>query len=318
VLRIDPRNGERTILAQLDPGLDNLTFVGDRLFVSSFTGQITEILSAGMTRPVLPGALQWPLDLSVDAEGNVYVADGTHLYIVMPGGKLRTLGMMFGPGYPGSAPIRGLCAIGVGEFIATTANGQVARYRPASNESEILAQGLDQLYGVATSNGAIVAAEQGAGRVVSVKPGKVEALATGLREPTGVAMGADGTCFVSEASGGRVVKLNGSRATTVLDGLEQPHGIAERDGELYVLDVGTKSLIAYDLKKKSRSTIATDLPVGAPLGVTPKPLRGLPPFSGPQGPFAGLAFGPNGTLYVSGDAEGSVLKLRQEDAKRRS
>lgn len=319
VLRIDPRNGERSILAQLDPGLDNLTFVGDRLFVSAFTGQITEILGGGMTRPVLPGALQWPLDLSVDAEGNVYVADGTHLYTVMSGGKLRTLGMMFGPGYPGSAPLRGLFATGVGEFIATTANGQVARYRPATNESELLAEGLDQLYGVAaTSSGAVVAAELGAGRVVSVKAGKVETLATGLRDPIGVAIDADGTCFVSEASGGRVVKLNGSRVATVLDGLERPQGIAERDGELYVVDVGARSLILHNLKSKSRHTIATDLPVGAPIGITPKPLRGLPPFSGPQGPFAGIAIGPNGTVYVSGDAEGSVLALRRAGEKRKS
>src|ERR1700757_2235395 len=40
VLRIDPRSGEKTLLAQLEPGLDNCTFVGERLFVSSFTGQI--------------------------------------------------------------------------------------------------------------------------------------------------------------------------------------------------------------------------------------------------------------------------------------
>ena len=36
------------------------------------------------------------------------------------------------------------------------------------------------------------------------------------------------------------------------------------------------------------------LPVGAPPGVTPKPLKGAPPFSGPQGPFAGIAAGPDG------------------------
>ena len=28
----------------------------------------------------------------------------------------------------------------------------------------------------------------------------------------------------------------------------------------------------------------------------------MPPFSGPQGPFAGIAAGPDGTLYVSADA----------------
>ena len=57
VLRIDPRSGEKTLLAQLNPGLDNLTFVGDRLFVSNFTGEITEILPARSRR-----ARCWPAD----------------------------------------------------------------------------------------------------------------------------------------------------------------------------------------------------------------------------------------------------------------
>ena len=61
-----------------------------------------------------------------------------------------------------------------------------------------------------------------------------------------------------------------------------------------------------------RSTVASGLPVGPPPGVEPKPLRGMPPFSGPQGPFAGIAAGPDGTLYVSADGEGSVLALRRD------
>ena len=61
VLRIDPRTGDRSVLAALDPGLDNLTFVGDRLFVSHFDGRITEILGGGETRALLPGGLNWPL-----------------------------------------------------------------------------------------------------------------------------------------------------------------------------------------------------------------------------------------------------------------
>ncbi len=70
------------MLAQLNPGLDNLTFVGDRLFVSNFTGEITEILGGGETRTVLPGGLNWPLDLAVGDDGNLYVADGTYFYVV--------------------------------------------------------------------------------------------------------------------------------------------------------------------------------------------------------------------------------------------
>jgi sugar lactone lactonase YvrE len=317
VLRIDPRTGDRNVLARLEPGLDNLTFIGDRLFVSSFTGQITEVLGDGNTHAVLPGALQWPLGLTVDGDGTVYASDGTHIYAVGPGGKLRTLGMMFGPGFPGSAPARGLVSAGDGEFIVTTANGQVARYRPASNESQILADGLDQVYGVAlSSSGAIVVAERGAGRVLSIKGRQVEVMASDLRKPSGIAIAADDTCFVAESGAGRVTKLVGSRVETVLDGLQDPQGIVAHDGKLYVVDAGAKSVLAFDPKKRSAQVIASNLPLGAPPGVTPKPLLGIQPFSGPQGPFAGIAAGPDGTLYFSADGEGSVLALRRGDGAR--
>lgn len=312
VLRIDPRSGERTVLATIAPGLDNLTFVGDRLFVSSFTGQITEILDGGRTRAVLPEALTWPLDLTIGSDGTVYVADGTYFYALAPGCEPQVLGMLFSPGWPGY--IRGVTAGGDGEFIVTTSNGQIARWRPASGEHEVLAgatEPLDQLYGVAVApDGSVVAAEQGAGRVLSVRKGEMTTLASGLDQPAGVAFAADGTCLVSESGTGRVVSVTGSGVDTVVDGLETPQGIVVRGGKLSVVDAGAKSLVEVDLDSKARTTIARDLPVGAPPGVTLKPLRGLPPFSGPQGLFAGIAAGPDGVLYVCADGEGSVLALR--------
>src|ERR1700730_18575156 len=128
VLRIDPRTGEQTVLADLNPGLDNSTFVGDRLFVSNFTGEITEILEGGQTQTVLPGGLNWPLDLAVGADGNLYIADGTSFYVLGADGSLRTAGMFFPPRYPGF--LRGLAPAGPGEFVVTTSGGQVARYPP--------------------------------------------------------------------------------------------------------------------------------------------------------------------------------------------
>jgi DNA-binding beta-propeller fold protein YncE len=94
--------------------------------------------------------------------------------------------------------------------------------------------------------------------------------------------------------------------------LHTPHGILVRDGALYIVDSGNKELISYDLNTSTRTTIATGLPVGPPPGVTPKPLKGMPPFSGPQGPFAGIAAGADGPLYVSADGDGSVLAVRRQ------
>jgi sugar lactone lactonase YvrE len=311
VLRIDPRNGSATVLAQLNPGLDNLTFVGDRLFVSNFTGEITEILPGGDTSTVLPGGLNWPLDLAVGDDGNLYVADGTYFYTVRPDGSLETVGMLFWPGYPGF--LRGLAATGPGEFVVTTSGGQVTRYAPAAAESEVLADGFDQLYGVAIGQGGVVVAELGTGRVLSVRSGNVDVVASGLQDPVGVAIGPDGVALVAESGSGRVARLSGSSVETVIDGLQRPQGIVVAEGQLYIVDAGAKEVIALDLNSKERRTIASGLPVGPPAGVEPKPLKGMPPFSGPQGPFAGITAGRDGALYVSADGDGSVLALRRVD-----
>ncbi|MFW0783395.1 SMP-30/gluconolactonase/LRE family protein [Gordonia sp. CPCC 206044] len=309
VLRIDPRNGEQTLLAQLSPGLDNLTFVDGRLFVSGFTGQITEILATGETRIALEDGLTWPLDLTVGTDGTLYIADGTFLLARTTGGTLSVAGMLFSPGYPGY--IRGLTATGDGEFVVT-GNGTISRYAPARNESEVVAEGFDQLYGVSVSaDGVIAAADLGAGTVIMVDGSSSTVAARDLDHPTGVAFTTDGTCLVAETGAGRIVAVRGSGTDTVIDGLEAPQGITVVGSTLYIVDTAAKTLVGFDLETKSRQTIAQHLPVGAPPGITPKPLRGLEPFSGPQGPFAGISAGPDGTLYVSGDADGSVLAVRK-------
>ena len=308
VLRIDPRTGTQTVLATLTPGLDNCSFVDGRLFVSNFTGSITEVSAGGDTRALLPGGLNWPLDVTVGADGVLYVADGTYLYSVAGDGGLQTIGMLFSPGYPGF--VRGLTPGGPGEFVVTTSGGQVARYRPSDNETDYLVDGLDQLYGVTLlPDGTPVVVEQGAGRVLAITAGGTEVLAAGLDTPVGVTTDADGAVLVSVR--GAVLRVTPAGTDTVVDGLLTPQGILVRDGVLYIVDADLKALITVDLGTGVRRTIAAGLPVGAPPGVTPKPLRGMPPFSGPQGPFAGIAAGPDGTLYLSADGEGSVYALRR-------
>jgi glucose/arabinose dehydrogenase len=177
---------------------------------------------------------------------------------------------------------------------------------------QTLAEGLDRPYGVTLApNGCVIVAEAGRGRVLAIKSGIVEEIGSGLGQPMGVVIAADGACLVSEGAAGRVTKLADGRKETVMDGLTTPQGMALQDNRLFVLDAFTEELIAFDMSSAARRTIASNLPVGAPPGVIPKPLRAIPPHSGPMGPFADLASGANGTLYVSGDAEGSVLALKR-------
>ncbi|MBN4055337.1 SMP-30/gluconolactonase/LRE family protein [bacterium AH-315-K03] len=311
VLRINPSNGEKTVLATIAPGLDNLSFVGDRLFVSSISGQINEILGDGKFRSLVPDGLNWPLGLAVDKNGTLFVADGGFTYSLHPGGELQVIGMLFSPNFPGYT--RGVAATDSGEFIVTTASGQVSCWNPARHELEVLAEGFDQLYGVAVSaKGAVLFAERGTGSVYLAQAGAVEVLVSDLQQPSGVALYGE-TCLVSEEGAGRVVKIVAGVAEVVLDGLQKPQGILVFDDRLYIVDVGAKELVEFNLKNSVRTTIATNLPVGAPPGVVPKPLGAIGDMAGPMGPFAGVAAGADGTLYVSADAEGSVLALQKNN-----
>lgn len=308
VLRIDPQTGTREVLAQLEPGLDNCTFVGDRLFVSSIPGGIHEILEGGGTKALVDHGLQWPMGLAVDAGGAVLVADGGFVHALDARGALSTLGMLFTPGFPGFT--RGVAALGGGEWAITNSMGAVMRWNPASGESTPVATGFEVLYGVcARSPDTVVFADGAAGRVLSAGGGAVEELGRGLSTPMGVALDPDGAVLVSESAKGRVLRLVGGRAETVIDGLGEPQGITVAGDTLYVVDVEHKTLVACPLSGGSRQIIASGLPVKAPPGVQPKLLGGVGDMSGPMVPFCGIAVHADGSVIVAGDAEGSVIAV---------
>ena len=101
VLRIDPRSGERSVLAALEPGVDNLTFMGERLFVSHIRGQLFEVSPNGEARALLRGGMVGPLGLALADDGQLYVADGSHFFAITPAGEVRVAGRLASPGWPG-------------------------------------------------------------------------------------------------------------------------------------------------------------------------------------------------------------------------
>lgn len=308
VLKIDPRSGEKSVLADIGPGLDNVTFIGKRTFVSHITGSIHEVLGDGKARPLVEKGFEWPMGLGVGPDGTVYVADGMFAYTIPRGGEMALVGTLFWPGYPGF--MRGIAASGADAWVVTTANGTVARWVPGQ-DAETLAHGFEVPMGVAVSGNAIIFADAGAGRVLSLEDGAVTELAAGLDKPYGVAVSGAGTVYVSQPDAGRVVKLSGGKAETVLDGLGWPEGIAIHGDRLYVVEGGAKQVTELDLASGARRVLASNLPVGTPAGVPALRLGGVGDMCGPMWSFTGIAVASDGTLYVSGDAEGSVLAIRR-------
>jgi sugar lactone lactonase YvrE len=186
VLRIDPRTGAREVLADIAPGLDNCTLIGERLFVSHITGGLFEVLGGGKTRTLIDQGFQWPMGVAVNEAGTVYVADGMFAYTIAPGAGMQAAGNLFGGNFPGF--LRGAASSGANGWIVTTANGTVARWTPGE-EPEFLASGFDRLMGVAERPGGAVAfADYDTGRVMLAEGGAVSELASGLDKPMGRSM----------------------------------------------------------------------------------------------------------------------------------
>ncbi len=317
VLRIEVQAGSREVLAELSPGLDNVTFVGERIFVSSINGSITEILEPGKTRPLVERGLQWPLGIAAAEDGSVFVCDGVYGYNLnrtdgLSIDALQLAGMIFWPGCPGY--LRGVApGSQPGEWLITTGLGSVARYRPALGESDFLAHGFDQLMGIATNDsGAVVFAEMGTGRLHLAEGDGVRLIAEGLDQPMGIAVQGD-IVFVAEAGAGRITRLRaGSPVDTIAEDLGRPEGLCLSDGKLYAVDTVGKRLLEIDPLSGAVVTVASNLPVGAPPGVVPKFLGPIGDMAGPMVNFADVASGPDGTIYVSADGEGSVIELRRQ------
>jgi glucose/arabinose dehydrogenase len=203
--------------------------------------------------------------------------------------------------------VRSLAAGVAGELWLTTIAGDVVQYFPDGRPFSMLARKLKNPYGVARlADGAVAVAEAGTGKLLRVdNAGQVATIAEGLAQPGEVVAASNGTILVSEVGKGQITQVDASGKTAVLvSGLGKPQGLALRQNALLVLDRGAKQLCTVDLATKKPQVIAQQLPVGDPPGCSRGPME----FSG------GLAVGADGTIYIAGDGEGSVLTVKQSAA----
>jgi sugar lactone lactonase YvrE len=312
VTALDVLSGEKFRRGQVAFGIDNLAFSGDgRLFVSHFTdGSVSEITQSGVGEEVVPGAMLGPFGLCVN-DGALMVADGMSLAQVSSAGVVRRPAMLLEHGFPGY--VRGITVADDGAYICTNSAGVIARYIPGK-EAEVLADGFDQLMGVAVlPSGDILAAEAGSGNIIQVSgDGVVSHFAKNLKRPTGISIGGDGAVLVTEAAGGRLISLRNGARDVLMDGLIEPHGVAACEGHAWVIDRGSRALLRFNTLTGDSDVVVRNLPVGIDGGVRINTLPGIKDLMpGPLLPFSDLAVLSDGHVCVGCDENGSILVLSQ-------
>jgi sugar lactone lactonase YvrE len=312
ILKIDIRTGAKRVHAKVRPGLDNLEVTtDDRIFISHFTdGGVAELMADGTERRLIQPGFCGPAGLAISSDGVLYASDGISMAAVNLDGSQRRVGMMFDGEFPGF--VRGLGAGTDGTVIVSTAAGDVTTYHPTTHKMTEHAKGLNEVYGVAAGpGGSVVVAEGGAGRLLVISGKETKVAATGLSRPTGLAVAPDGSCYVAQAGKGSIAHVNGG-VTEAFGGFDDPHGVLLAGDDLLVVDAGTHELVCVSTKTGKRATIASNLPIGVPMGVVPHVLSGIAGLlPGPVTAFTGITQSLDGTIYVAADAEGSILALRR-------
>ncbi|OKI92645.1 hypothetical protein AMK10_23245 [Streptomyces sp. CB02058] len=325
VTRIDLHGtGSRTPVTSGLVGLDNAAFDAEnRMFVSSYaSGGVTELHPDGRTRVIVPRGFDGPYGVTVGPGGTVYAAD--HYRVASPSATHEGVPAADASGADAGgvtshvlAPFaHGIAADG--EVLHLTSQfGDVRTYDPRHGTLRTRLRGLKRPMGIAVDPaGALVVAEADGGRVVSVADDDtVTVLATGLGRPVDVALDSAGRCYVSDEEAGTVLRLElDAPPVVVADGLGAPQGLTILGDELYAVETGHRRVRGISLSSRTSWTEAEDLPLGRAPGEEPRTreeepalfANGLP---GMARRFAGIAATPDGSLVLSGDGEGTLLRL---------
>ncbi|MDO0938870.1 hypothetical protein QQY66_46825 [Streptomyces sp. DG2A-72] len=314
VTRIDLHgSGARSVVTSGVVGLDNAAFDDEnRMYVSSFaSGGVTEMHPDGRTREIVPTGLDGPFGLTVDLGGTVYAADHYRVAALRPTG-VRDVGEVRTHGH---LELTHAVTVDGGLLHTTSQYGEIRTHDPAQGTTRVRARGLNRPAGITMApDGRTVFAETGAGRIMALEAGDtLTVLAEGLGHPVDVAFDAEGRCYISDDQRGTVLVINDQAPpVTLADGLEAPQGLAVLGDDLFIVEAGRRTLTAISLTTGECRVEAEDLPVGLPVGTTrTEPALFTHDMPGTPRSFAGLTTAPDGTLLLSANGEGTVLRLRR-------
>lgn len=180
------------------------------------------------------------------------VIDGRVLEFDLDSGMLRTLAVLRSP--EGIALARdGSLFVAEdqvnGRIVRVQANGQVEVYIGGLNRPEGICLGKDDT---------LYIAETATGRVLSYRAGVMRTVIEDLDEPDHVKLGPDGSLWITEGtSPGRLLRLRDGKLDVIASGLAVPQGIAfTNNGQVLIAEQGRNRILAVmpDTVGKERRT----------------------------------------------------------------
>ena len=323
--RVDRSTGARSFVAQGPPGLDNLVVADDgTIYVTNFAeGNLWRVDEArGVLVPLLPERpLALPFSLSEAPDGALVVGDFAAVTRLTgsggPGSGLRAerLSRLLVDVGAASTPAKRIQlltpgAVQIGDAVYYSdflpPEGRIFRRDLATGRRDLIASGFGFPWTVREGPpGHLLVGDQALGAVfdVDVATGRSVPVVQGLRSPSGLAYDAAGhTVYVSDTGGGRVLAVNLSMPAPspflVATGLAGPEGVAlDRDGTVLIVEGDTGRLFRVG-RSGRRDLVASGLPTRT-TGI------GLPLLNY----SSDVLVRRDGTIIVSGDADGSLVEL---------
>jgi sugar lactone lactonase YvrE len=309
VVRVDTSTGAVTHVTWLEPSLDNMAFdTQDRLYVSnSHDGRVDRILPSGGRRQLSAPGLILPGGIAAVAGGSgagdrLYVADLWSLAEYSGRtGRFTSIDANALIGQSITTPWT-VAADGPNVIVTSWMANLVQVWDPAANAEVASWPDFAVPVNAIRFGSDLVVAELGTGSVVRQAPGGARTtVASGLYVPSGLAATNDDLWVTDWASGivWRIVTDGAPSLVPVAMGLAHPEGLAvDRDGSLLVVESGAGRLTRI-LPSGAMVTVAEGLALGAPAH----------PSAPPAWMFNGVAIGPSGAIYVTGDAADVIYRI---------
>lgn len=313
VFKIDYETKEKTLIAQLEPGLDNLAFdENDALYISNADhGWIGELLPNGVLRTISPGGMIVPQGLAVLPGANnqdaLFVAD---LFRTRKFNGLTGKQENYYKGYlvPKPGGLTTAFTVSADEdnlVVSSWFSNLVQVWNPQSDQVSLEYEIPTPINAIGFKND-IAVATFGLGGVVFASDNSMILPIdnSNVIAPSGLATDGE-TLWVADWVSGKIWKIEFDGKTpktpTILaTGLSFPEGLAwNPDGSLVVVETGTSRLSRVDLATGEVTKIVEGLSLS---GAAPE---GFPPTYY----FDGVAVGNSGDIYVTGGGKNVIYRV---------